>query len=122
MNEPVRYVLTPNKEPIAASLQRFLHAYDSPEWLVGKTRVGEALVRTSFTGIDRRNPRLVSLLPAELVPPLLLFETSVIDGPLDGFSRMYATWAQAEAGHNQIVAAVQEATKTAVEIDLDARD
>lgn len=43
--------------------------------------------------------------------PRQLFETLVFDGPHDGAGCRYATWAQAEAGHQALVKAYGGAAK-----------
>ncbi len=69
---------------------------------VGSTRIldkgGEAVwVSTVFLGIDHAF--------TDKVPPIL-FETLVFGGDLGGEIERYATWEEAEAGHNAMVARV----------------
>jgi len=59
--------------------------------------IGEARVSTVFLGIDH-----------SFGGPPLWFETMVFGGPHDQATFRYATWAEAEAGHAQVVEAIRE--------------
>lgn len=82
--------------------------------IVAKTQVGEAEVSTVFIGLDHSFGR----------GPLELFETMIFDGPLEGYERRYATWAQAELGHAETVAMLAAAPSTVGRAlpDAEARD
>jgi hypothetical protein len=67
---------------------------DTGARIVAKTRVGESEVSTVFLGIDHQFGE----------GPPLLFETMVFGGDgMDGHTRRYTTWAEAEAGHAEVV-------------------
>jgi len=66
------------------------------EWRVAKTDLpGDVFVSTVFLGLDHGFGR-----PG----PPILFETMVFGGPMDDYQERYATWDEAEAGHERIVA------------------
>lgn len=71
---------------------------------VAKTTVGDARVSTVFLGLDHR---------FDAGPPLL-FETLVFDGPLDGEMDRYSTWAEAQCGHDAMVARVTRRQRPAM--------
>lgn len=43
--------------------------------------------------------------------PPIVFETLVFGGPMDDSMRRYATWAEAEAGHDEVVELVRKAMR-----------
>lgn len=59
-------------------------------------------ISTVFLGIDH------NFGGREGDPPIV-FETLVFGGPLDDWMRRYATWAEAEAGHEETVDLVRQA-------------
>jgi hypothetical protein len=65
---------------------------------IAKTKVGDAEVSTVFLSVDHA---FGSGQP-------VLFETMIFDGPHGDSQWRYHTKAEAEAGHAQIVAALQE--------------
>jgi len=65
---------------------------------VARTKVGDAEVSTVLLVIDH------SLGEG----PPLIFETMVFGGPHDNWCDRYSTEAQAQAGHDQVVAALRE--------------
>ena len=67
---------------------------------VAQTDVGPSHVSTVFLGIDHNF--------GDDGPPVL-FETLVFDGPLAGEMTRYCTWADAAAGHTEMVARVTAA-------------
>ena len=68
---------------------------------VARDQVGESVVSTVFFGLD--HSRVQGGLP-------VLYETLVIDGPLDDLCERYATRAEALAGHARMVARVRGVT------------
>lgn len=66
---------------------------------VGRDQVGDVLVSTVFLGVDH------SFDPLEIGPPIL-FETMTFGSQNEVVGR-YATWDEARAGHEAIVAAVR---------------
>jgi hypothetical protein len=65
---------------------------------VGKDTIGDVFVSTVFLGMDHGYGE----------GPPILFETMVFRGEMDQYQWRYATWAEAEAGHARVVAAVRE--------------
>lgn len=63
---------------------------------VAKTEIGEVTVSTVFLGLDHSFSN----------GPPVLFESMVFEGPLDGETRRYSTWRDAEIGHEELVRAV----------------
>jgi len=66
----------------------------------------EVSVSTVFLGLDHSWGR---------AGPPLLFETMIFGGPADQATDRYATWAEAEQGHERMVAIAREAQ---AELDL----
>lgn len=60
--------------------------------VIARDCVGESIISTVFLAIDHGHSGQV-----------LLFETMVFEGPLDGEQVRYSTWEQAEAGHTAMV-------------------
>jgi hypothetical protein len=124
MKRPTFYILE-GHEPVALSGPRAVHQW--AEWFEGAlgldsvearrkdrrrvafTDLGFGTVSTVFLGIDHR-------FFFEEGPPIL-FETMLFANAepgerfpeeLDGLMRRYATWDEAEAGHEEMVAEVRE--------------
>lgn len=76
---------------------------------VGKTEIGDVYVSTVFLGVDHS---------FSTGGPPILFETMVFRGPLDECQWRYATWAEAEAGHAAVVAAVRAGITDPDEVPL----
>ena len=72
--------------------------FETADRTVARDAVGPVEVSTVFLGIDHRW--------GEGLP--LLFETMVFGGPLDGEQVRSATWADAVAGHAQMLQRVKE--------------
>lgn len=70
---------------------------------VAETFLGDVRVSTVFLGLDHH----FGFDRLEHVP--ILFETMVFGGPLDQEQERYATWDEAEAGHEEMVKRVREA-------------
>ena len=67
---------------------------------VASDTIGESEISTVCLGLDH-----FFIHAREHVP--ILFETMVFGGELDGYTRRYATWGEAEAGHKEIIALVR---------------
>lgn len=68
--------------------------------------MGEAEVSTVFLALDH------SHYPSG---PPILFETMVFGGPHDEHTDRYATWDEAVAGHNRILAALRDGRNPGLE-------
>jgi len=79
--------------------------YETANRRVAFTQARRASVSTVFLGTDQ------ALLPDD---PPLLFETKVFGGARDGEVRRYTTWEEAELGHRETVARVEETERIAV--------
>ncbi|MNF56551.1 hypothetical protein D3C84_380410 [compost metagenome] len=92
------YVLD-GKTPVQATLLEWAAFYQTADRHVGNTKIGRIWISTVFLGIDHGyDPR----------QPPVLFETMVFGGgELHETMIRYATWAEAEAGHNDMVEVVQ---------------
>jgi hypothetical protein len=64
---------------------------------VAKTEIGSIEISTVFIGIDHSFSS----------PVPILFETMIFGGDLDNHTRRYATWEEAEAGHEEAIAKVE---------------
>lgn len=84
---------------VPASLYEWSTMYDGDQSgrTVAQTKTGEAFVSTVFLGLDHSF--------GEGAP--LYFETMIFGGPEDQSQWRYTTWAQAEAGHARVVAALE---------------
>jgi hypothetical protein len=86
------YRLDENREPVAVeNFETFAMWFAQTDRTVALTEVGDVEVSTVFIGIDMNGDRS------------RLFETAITGGRLDGARRSYPTWADAEAGHAEIV-------------------
>lgn len=74
----------------------------SQDRIVAQTQVGNIWISTVFLGVDYD-------FHEKGVP--LTFETMVFTNTRPTQTRRYATWEQAEAGHAEIVAQLQEETQ-----------
>lgn len=102
-SRPLTYRLeghTPVPEP---DIRTWAKRFDmrSADRIVAQTQVGSKFVSTVFVGIDYD-------FSENGVP--LTFETMVFD-LRNSETRRYSTWAEAEAGHAEIVARLQEETR-----------
>jgi hypothetical protein len=70
---------------------------------VRATAIGEIEVSTVWLGIDHNWTGH---------GPPIIFESMVFGGPLDGCAWRYATLAEAEAGHDEVVAQVRAEVRT----------
>jgi hypothetical protein len=97
LGPPQFYILTPDHVAVPVDQDTWARWVTTTDRQVARTAVApDSLVSTVFLGLDHNwgdGPRQ-------------LFETMVFGGPLDQECVRYATWAQAEAGHQAMVAAV----------------
>ena len=91
------YTLDANHEVHECDLLTWARALDNTRRVAAYEK-GDVLVSTVFLGLNHRFGD----------GPPLLFETLVFGGPLDGEMDRYSTWDEAVAGHNAIVARVQQ--------------
>lgn len=99
---------------VPSSLDQFAQDAMTPKsWAVSHTRVGRTRVSTVFLGLDCR--------PAMQEGDPLTFETMIFGGPHHLSQYRYETWAEAEAGHDRIVAALRLARAEALDVILAAR-
>lgn len=100
-----RYILdghTPVPCPKPLEWASYFAARDAGQHSVARTLLDEAEIITEFIGLDHNR--------SGHGPPLL-FETAILGGPLDGTVERYATWADAEAGHDALVQRCREALR-----------
>ena len=79
---------------LEGSLIEWAGTFESANMHVADTHMGDVRVSTVFLGMNHNH----------LDGPPLLFETMVFGGPIDGETHRYSTWAEAESGHNAMVA------------------
>jgi len=93
------YILE-NKQPKSVSSEQYVEGKkENPAPIrVAHTELEECRVSTIFLGIDAGAPFTRSPL---------LFETMVIEGPLNSLQQRYESWEEAEAGHQAIVKQVK---------------
>ncbi|MBW1992561.1 MAG: hypothetical protein JRI59_10740 [Deltaproteobacteria bacterium] len=97
---PEKYILVGKRPVPEPDLVKWAQWYERAEnRVVKQTKLGEATVSTIFLGIDHR---------CSGDGPPLLFETMVFGGEHDGWQERYATWEEAEAGHERAVKMVRE--------------
>jgi hypothetical protein len=94
---PTFYILTADRVAVPVDQDTWARWLTSTDRHVASTELApDSLVSTVFLGLDHswgHGPRQI-------------FETMVFGGPLDQQCVRYATWAQAEAGHDQMVARI----------------
>jgi hypothetical protein len=93
---PDHYMLDADRQVYRATdMGEFFRWFAVPEnRVVGYEETDDWAVSTVFLGLDQNKS-------GRGAPQY--FETRVFDGPLDGQSRFHATWAEAEAGHREMV-------------------
>lgn len=85
--------------PVAVSLEEYVQWDGTTPFeakIVHKDQVGEVEVSTVFLGINHQF----------FDGPPLVFETMVFGGLRGDYQKRYSTWAEAEAGHVQVLAEV----------------
>lgn len=90
-------VLDGEHNVVPVGLLEWARWFETADRHVNRTQVGEADVSTVFLGIDHSFGGKAPLW----------FETMVFGGPHDQATFRYTTWAQAEAGHARVVAALE---------------
>lgn len=100
MTRPMYYTLDENHNPVPSDV-RTTNAF-ARNRTVNRTDVRGSTVSTVFLVIDHSFSN---------TGPPILFETMVFGGPLDGEQERCATWAEAQAMHERMVARVLEATR-----------
>lgn len=93
------YRLLPDHSTAPCDLWTWAEEFESRDREVAFDRVGDIYVSTVFLGLDHAF--------GDGEP--LLFETMIFGGPLDEYTRRYATWEQAEEGHRATVCLAQAA-------------
>jgi hypothetical protein len=98
-----KHYILDGHEPLAVDLMTWARWFDSDDQRrVGSTVLdGEAHVSTVFLGLDHA---------FGVGGPPILFETMIFGGPHGGYCERYATWAEAEAGHQIAVALASSPT------------
>ena len=91
------WVLDAEHSPVRATVKEWGVFFSSPAKVVGYDKVGMAYVSTVFLGINA----------GFFAEPPLLFETMIFGGEHDGYQERYATWRQAECGHEQACAKIR---------------
>lgn len=86
------YVLDENHKAVPATLMEWARFIDGNNRVAAWER-GPVSVSTVFLGLDHSFGG----------PVPLIFETLVFGGPLDGEMKRHSTWAEAEAGHAEMV-------------------
>lgn len=100
------YYILEGHETKKATFKEWAEWYGKrPERHVADETINGSRISTVFLGINH----------AYDSGPLLLFETLVFGGKLDGEMDRYTTWEQAEAGHKEMVGRVIDATDNSVE-------
>lgn len=96
---PCHYILV-NRLPVAVDLMTWAHwwAGNRDACRIGDDRIGKCRVSTVFLGLDHNffgngDP--------------IVFETMIFGGPLDSEQWRYATYSDAERGHQEAVAAAK---------------
>lgn len=89
-----KFYILDNRKAVPCDSRAWARAMErKDEWRVGNDTIGDARVSTVFLGLDHA-------MPGE---PPAIFETMVFGGPLHEEMVRYATWEEAEAGHQAMV-------------------
>lgn len=90
-----RHYILEGRRPQPASLEGWAHWFETADRIVARTVMSaEIVVSTVFIGIDHNYTR---------AGPPILFETLVMGGSHDGEMDRYATWEEAERGHEEMI-------------------
>jgi len=99
MERKILYFKLENKKIVEAkSIEEWGEFFRSHDRIVGKTEVGIYLISTIFLGIDHNFYN---------EGPPLLFETMVLGTKEDEYQERFATWEEAEKGHDFAVKLVE---------------
>lgn len=107
----ITYILKGHFPVYEPNLEIWGEWMEHAERCIAMDSIGPAKVSTVFLGLDHA-------LPGD---DPLLFETMVFGGQMDGFTRRYSTWDEAEAGHSEIVILVAEVVVLIAEDQGDTR-
>ena len=95
------YILDDDGNPVLADTLTWARWFETHERHVADTDLGAyGRVSTVFLGLDHNFLGIVN--PITYRP--ILWETMVFGGPLDGETRRYASRAEAQDGHDEMVA------------------
>ena len=95
------YTLDADNRPVRTDLLSWGEMMNGNRRFVGYTEItSELRVSTVFIGIDHRHYGK---------GPPLLFETMIFGGPLDGHQWRYASWDDAQTGHQAAVSKAHKA-------------
>jgi hypothetical protein len=103
VNERPQYYVLVGRTPIAVDLLTWAKSFEMLEKrIVAKDSVGNdsAEISTIFLGLDHNHFG---------GGPAILFESMIFGGPLDGERQRYATYAEAERGHAELVVRAKKA-------------
>jgi hypothetical protein len=93
------YILE-GKTPVKVdTLKEWARGHMTCDWRIARDNLGDYLISTVFLGLDHGHSE----------GPPVLFETMVFDGrgrELDGYTRRYSTWEEAEDGHKAVVSQI----------------
>ena len=97
---PIYYRLDDQHQPVAVTdILEWGRWFETADRHVADTRLDDGVrISTVFLGIDHQFGD----------GPPILFETLIFGGPHDQEMFRYATWAQANAGHTEVVRAIIE--------------
>lgn len=84
-----KYILRDKKPVPVEDLLTWAKQFESDDCIVKQEEIAGVRVSTVFLGLDRS---FTGRIP-------ILFETKIFGGELDGEGERYATWEQAEEGH-----------------------
>lgn len=96
------YLLDENKDPYPVSVEEGMKLQDDIDMkIVKQDKIGNVFISTVFLGLDHS---LESNLP-------ILFETMIFNGKHDQYQMRYATYKQAQQGHEDALNLVKESLK-----------
>jgi len=103
METSLKYWKLENKIPVECGLFEWAEYFESRERLIRNTQMPLCWVSTVFLGIDHS----FCFGPEKRLP--ILFESMIFDGSLDGEQWRYATYKEAEEGHEQLCGMAEKA-------------
>lgn len=98
-----KYILNGKKPVLCNDLIAWAVWYDKADRSVAQDKINGARISTVFLGTNH-NYGMVGHTP-------ILFETMIFGGPYDEYQFRYHTWAEAEAGHQRVLAALREGSE-----------
>jgi len=105
-----RYKLVGKKAIPCRDLLAWAKWFDKADRKVAQTQVGQVGISTVFLGLNHNLMGLSGNVFLKRNRPVL-FETMVFGGKLDGETRRYRTWKEAESGHKEVVKLVEESER-----------